>query len=111
MHRIFSTLTAITKISELCLVSKDTTGGKKQEGGGGEKMYPQISFFFAFNVHSQIEILCAMLPFFIYHVQNGMRVHKEMLHQIPFSDLLVCLEHGFGIEILLIFDTELQTYF
>ena len=52
-----------------------------------------------------------MLPFFIYHVQNGMRVHREMLHQIPFSDLLVCLQHCTGIEILLIFDTEIQTYF
>ena len=107
MHRIFSALTAITKILQLCLVSNDTTRGKKQERGGVRKCTLKY-LFFAFNVHSQI--LCAMLPLFIYHVQNGMRVHREMLHQIPFSDLLVCLEHGFGIEILLIFDTELETY-
>ena len=82
--------------------------GEEAGEGGGEKMYPQISLF-AFNVHSQI--LCAMLPFFIYHVQNCMRVHREMLHQIPFSDLLECLQHSFGTEILLKLDTKIQFYF
>ena len=46
MHRIFSTLTAITKITELCLVSKVTTGRERRSRRGGRVRKCTLKYLF-----------------------------------------------------------------
>ena len=60
MHRIFSTLTAITKISELCLVAKIQQGG--QEAGEGVVRRCTLKYLF---LHSMF-IHKYSVPCFLY---------------------------------------------